>query len=98
MTTDAPTVLELFAGAGGAALGLERAGFEHAALCEWAPDACATLRAAGLGPVVEGDVRDLDAIEAVEAALAAWDGALIVVSHDRDFLEAIRIGREVRLG
>ena len=41
---------------------------------------------------------DLDAIEAVEAALAAWDGALIVVSHDRDFLEAIRIGREVRLG
>lgn len=65
MTTDAPTVLELFAGAGGAALGLERAGFEHAALCEWAPDACATLRAAGLGPVVEGDVRDLDAIEAV---------------------------------
>ena len=65
MTTDAPKVLELFAGAGGAALGLERAGFEHAALCEWAPDACATLRAAGLGPVVEGDVRDLDAIEAV---------------------------------
>ena len=65
MTTDAPTVLELFAGAGGAALGLERAGFEHAALCEWAPDACATLRAAGLSPVVEGDVRDLDAIEAV---------------------------------
>jgi len=40
---------------------------------------------------------DLDAIEAVEAALAAWDGALVVVSHDRDFLEAIRIGREVRL-
>jgi site-specific DNA-cytosine methylase len=57
--------IELFAGAGGAALGLEAAGFEHLALCEWDPDACATLRAAGLGPVVEGDVRDLDAIEAV---------------------------------
>ena len=57
--------VELFAGAGGAALGLEAAGFEHAALCEWDPHACATLRAAGLGPVVEGDVRDLDAIEAV---------------------------------
>lgn len=57
--------IELFAGAGGAALGLESAGIEHAALCEWDPHACATLRAAGLGPVVEGDVRDLDAIEAV---------------------------------
>lgn len=57
--------LELFAGAGGAALGLERAGLAHAALCEWDRDACATLRAAGLGPVVEGDVRDLAAIAAV---------------------------------
>lgn len=56
--------LELFAGAGGAAIGLERAGLHHAALCEWDRDACATLRAAGLGPVVEGDVRDLDAIAA----------------------------------
>jgi DNA (cytosine-5)-methyltransferase 1 len=57
--------IELFAGAGGAALGLEAAGIEHAALCEWDASACATLRAAGLGPVVEGDVRDLDAIAAV---------------------------------
>lgn len=64
--------LELFAGAGGAALGLERAGFHHAALCEWDADACATLRAAGLGPVVEGDVRDLDAIESV-AGVAPLD-------------------------
>jgi len=54
--------LELFAGAGGAALGLERSGMEHAVLVEWDADACATLRAAGLGPVYEGDVRDLDAI------------------------------------
>ena len=60
--------LELFAGAGGAALGLERAGLSHAALCEWDRDACATLRAAGLGPVVEGDVRDLDAIAAAVGA------------------------------
>jgi DNA (cytosine-5)-methyltransferase 1 len=56
--------LELFAGAGGAALGLERAGLAHAALCEWDRDACATLRAAGFGPVVEGDVRNLGAIAA----------------------------------
>lgn len=57
--------IELFAGAGGAALGLELAGIHHAALVEWDASACQTLRAAGLGPVVEGDVRDLDAIEAV---------------------------------
>jgi len=56
--------VELFAGAGGAALGLRRAGLTHAALCVWDRDACATLRAAGLGPVVEGDVRDLDRIAA----------------------------------
>ncbi len=57
--------IELFAGAGGAALGLEAAGLEHLALVERDGDACAVLRAAGLGPVVEADVRDLDAIEAV---------------------------------
>ena len=41
---------------------------------------------------------DLDSIAAVEAALAAYDGALLVVSHDRDFLAAIGALREVRLG
>ena len=40
---------------------------------------------------------DLDSIVAVEAALLAYDGALIVVSHDRDFLDAIGVEREVRL-
>jgi ATPase subunit of ABC transporter with duplicated ATPase domains len=40
---------------------------------------------------------DLDSIAAVEAALAAYDGALLVVSHDRDFLAAIGVEREVRL-
>lgn len=61
----APRCLELFAGAGGAALGLGAAGLEHAGLCEWDPSACATLRAAGLGPVIQGDVRDLDQIAEV---------------------------------
>ncbi len=56
--------LELFAGAGGAALGLHAAGVASVGLVEWDPDACRTLRAAGFGPVIEGDVRDLDAIEA----------------------------------
>ncbi|HEV7228164.1 ABC-F family ATP-binding cassette domain-containing protein [Brevundimonas sp.] len=40
---------------------------------------------------------DLDAVEAVEAALAAYDGALIVVSHDREFLDAVGIDREIAL-
>ncbi|WIY51776.1 ABC-F family ATP-binding cassette domain-containing protein [Devosia sp. YIM 151766] len=40
---------------------------------------------------------DIDAIEVVEAGLRAFDGALLVVSHDRAFLENIGIGREVEL-
>jgi len=40
---------------------------------------------------------DLDSIGAVEAALASYDGALLVVSHDRDFLDAIGIEREIAL-
>ena len=40
---------------------------------------------------------DLESIAAVEAALLAYDGALIVVSHDRDFLYAIGVERELRL-
>ena len=40
---------------------------------------------------------DLDSIAAVEAALAAWDGALVVVSHDADFLAAVGVGRTLEL-
>jgi ATPase subunit of ABC transporter with duplicated ATPase domains len=40
---------------------------------------------------------DLDSIAAVEAALAAYDGALIVASHDRDFLAAVGVEREIAL-
>jgi len=40
---------------------------------------------------------DLDSIEAVEAGLRAYDGALLVVSHDEAFLEAIGITRRVEL-
>ncbi|OCO98370.1 MULTISPECIES: ABC-F family ATP-binding cassette domain-containing protein [unclassified Ensifer] len=40
---------------------------------------------------------DIDSIEAVEAGLRAYDGALLVVSHDRAFLEAIGITRRVEL-
>ncbi len=40
---------------------------------------------------------DLDAIEAVEAGLRAYDGALLVVSHDEAFLAAIGITRRIDL-
>ncbi len=40
---------------------------------------------------------DIEAIEVVEAGLRAYDGALLVVSHDRTFLDNIGIEREVEL-
>jgi len=41
---------------------------------------------------------DIDSIEAVEAGLRAYDGALLVVSHDEPFLEAIGVTRRLELG
>jgi site-specific DNA-cytosine methylase len=41
--------IELFAGGGGAALGLYAAGVRTLARCEWDEHACATLRAAAAG-------------------------------------------------
>lgn len=40
---------------------------------------------------------DVDSIEAVEAGLRAYDGALLVVSHDEPFLAAINITRRLDL-
>ena len=40
---------------------------------------------------------DLEAVEQLEAALAGYDGAAVVVSHDRRFLERIVPTREVAL-
>jgi ATPase subunit of ABC transporter with duplicated ATPase domains len=40
---------------------------------------------------------DLDSIAAVERGLAAYDGALLVISHDRFFLDAIGITRRLDL-
>jgi ATPase subunit of ABC transporter with duplicated ATPase domains len=40
---------------------------------------------------------DIDSIEIIEAALRDYDGALIVVSHDPAFVEAIGCSREIRL-
>ena len=54
-----PTVIEICAGAGGQALGLEQAGFEHELAIELDAHAAATLRAnLGEDRVREGDVAD----------------------------------------
>ncbi|MGY4156653.1 ATPase subunit of ABC transporter with duplicated ATPase domains [Bradyrhizobium sp. USDA 4461] len=41
---------------------------------------------------------DIESMEAVEAGLRAYDGALLVVSHDEAFLDAIAITRRFELG
>jgi len=40
---------------------------------------------------------DVDSIQAIEAGLAAYDGALLVVSHDETFLANIGVNRRVDL-
>ncbi|WP_194927340.1 DNA cytosine methyltransferase [Catenulispora pinisilvae] len=62
------TSVEICAGAGGQAVGLEAAGFEHAALVEIDPHACATLRVnRPEWNVIEGDVREFKPIEHIAA-------------------------------
>ena len=41
---------------------------------------------------------DLESIEAVEAALAGYDGALLIASHDEPFLAAVGVHRWIDLG
>ena len=41
------------------------------------------------------DHLDLASIEELENALKAFDGALIAISHDQSFLQAIRTQREI---
>ena len=60
--------VELFAGAGGMAMGMSRAGFRHAAVVEWNHDACETFRHnrkllthdLSEWPLFEGDARAFD--------------------------------------
>ena len=61
----------------------------------------AELQAAGVNLLVLDEPTnhlDLEAVEQLEQALAGWDGALVVVSHDRRFLEAVAPTRELALG
>lgn len=61
-----PRCVELFTGAGGLALGVERAGYEHLALVEYDHDACETLRVnsrkngQSVWPIFEEDVHEFD--------------------------------------
>lgn len=56
-----PNSIEVCAGAGGQALGLEHAGFGHLDLVEIDPWACQTLRANRRWRVTEGDLAQFDA-------------------------------------
>lgn len=57
--TETLTSLELCAGAGGQALGLEKAGFDHVGLVEIDPDCCETLRTNRPGwKIFEQDLRE----------------------------------------
>lgn len=64
--------VEMFAGAGGAAVGLEQAGIKHVALVELDPNACKTLREAFGECVVEGDVREVDYSVWQQDGLVLW--------------------------
>ena len=102
-----PTVLEICAGAGGEALGLDAAGFRHLGLVEIDGDAVATLQAnRPEWPVIHDNLRGLD--------LAAYEGVDLLAggvpcqpfsaagerrgAHDeRDlFPEALRLIRQLK--
>ncbi|MDR2735072.1 MAG: DNA cytosine methyltransferase [Spirochaetota bacterium] len=97
--------IEICAGAGGQALGLEQAGFDHAALVEIDPLACATLRKnRPHWNVVEGDVKNFIAHWYTEIDLLAGGvpcppfsiaGKQLGQNDERDlFPEAIRLVKE----
>jgi len=55
--------VELFAGAGGLALGVSKAGFRHSAVIEWDHDACETIRAnqqRNVAPVSDWPLHEAD--------------------------------------
>lgn len=99
--------LEICAGAGGQALGLEAAGFTHAAAVEIDADACSTLRLnRPEWGVVEEDVREVDGRTYRGVDLIAGGvpcppfsvaGHQLGSSDDRDlFPEAIRLVRQAK--
>lgn len=100
------TVLEICAGAGGQALGLEVAGFELVSAVEIDHNACATLRAnRPQWQVIEGTVTEVDGAQFRGVDLLAGGvpcppfsiaGKQLGSSDERDlFPEALRLVREV---
>jgi DNA (cytosine-5)-methyltransferase 1 len=101
------TSVEICTGAGGQARGLEQAGFEHLALVEIEPPACATLRLNRPNwNVIEGDVRNFSAVDHKGVDLVAGGvpcppfskaGKQLGSADERDlFPEAIRLVDECR--
>jgi DNA (cytosine-5)-methyltransferase 1 len=102
------TAVEICAGAGGQSLGLEQAGFRHAAAAEIDADACETLRGnrGADWKIIEGDVGDLDGRQFAGADLVAGGvpcppfsiaGRQLGRADERDlFPEALRLIAEIR--
>lgn len=99
--------IEICAGAGGQALGIEQAGFKHIALVEIDPFACATLRLnRPQWNVIEGDVKTFSAALYDNLDLLAGGvpcppfsiaGKQLGHEDDRDlFPEMLRLARECK--
>ena len=102
-----PKSLEICAGAGGTAIGLEKAGFSHVGLVENDPHACATLRHnRPEWNVVEADVRLVKAEEFAKFDLLSGGvpcppfskaGRQLGADDERDlFPEILRLAEEAR--
>jgi len=103
----ARTVIEICAGGGGQALGLEQAGFAHLAALEIDPHACATLRLNRPDwNVIETDIREVDGRQFQGVDLLAGGvpcppfsiaGKQLGNDDERDlFPDALRLAAEIR--
>lgn len=101
------TCVEICAGAGGQAIGLDKAGFEHVALVEYEPDYCDVLRKNRPDwNVICADVHDFDGTPYKDVDLLAggvpcppFSAASKQLGQDDDrdlFPEAIRLVKEIR--
>ncbi len=101
------TSVEICAGGGGQALGLERAGFEHVALLEIDKYPCETLKLNRPNwNVIEGDIRNFSGVRFAEVDLLSGGipcppfsvaGKQLGANDERDlFPEALRLVSEIR--